>query len=294
MKQWILLAWLLLPALAAPAATPAPQSEKVLTMRVDGVLTVAPDGTVRDYRIATPMPTGLQEVLDKAVRGWTFHPVRLNGEPVAARNNMRVTLAARESGDGYAVAVDNVTFRPLAPPAPGETTGPADGDGTVTVTARNLRPGSYPRGLMRAGVEGAVLLYLKLEPDGRVEDVVAVQSSLYDVRGRERTLDQARKQFERNAIDAARRWSFHVETTGDATPTASDLTVTVPVWYSMATRGDDAGKWRIELRGPRQPVPWLDGVDVAQRFGVSDLGENEMATLASAFRVPEGVIGRSL
>lgn len=165
----------------------------------------------------------------------------------------------------------------------------------VAIAAKVMQPGGYPQGLMRAGVEGAVLLYLKLTLGGDVEDVIAVQSSLYNVRGRPQVLDQARKRFEDAAIAAAKRWKFKVDSTKPS-PTADDLTVTVPVVYSMSKRqaGDAPGQWRAELRSERAIVPWLLDAPAAQSVGISDLDGDEVLPVASAFKVGNGVIGNAL
>ena len=75
---------------------------------------------------------------------------------------------------------------------------------------RMLSPPRYPTGLMRAGVSGAVLLHLRLNPDGTVADVVASQSSLFDIKGSSSILDKARGLLEKESIRAARSWTWQV------------------------------------------------------------------------------------
>lgn len=302
-RTWMLLACLLLASHPAAAGEQAPPdgaaAESVMTMRVDGDLVVGTEGRVVDYEITTELPDELRGILDKAVRGWTFQPMTVAGQPVQARNRMRVTLAAREVGAGYALSVDNVTFQPATKPgvARANAAGPvADDTRDVIISASHMEPPRYPRGLMRARVEGAVLVYLRVAPDGSVQDAVVVQSSLLNVRGYPKVLEQARKQFENSALAAARRWRFDVDVRPGASVTPAALTVTVPVWYAM--RDSDAheasGKWRVEVRGARHQVPWLAGARDAQRIGISDVGPGDLLALDATLRPPEGVIGRAL
>lgn len=291
---WLLLCLMLAP-LVGSAKQPVEIDNSVLTMRIDGEIAIDPTGKVLDYRITTPIKPEMQQILDASVRKWTFHPILLEGKPVAAKSKMRITLAAREAGTGYSVSVDNVTFRGDSEQEDKSASQETKAGGQVAIAPKVMRPGGYPTGLMRSGVEGAVLLYLKLSLDGSVEDVLAVQSSLYDVRGRPQVLDQARKLFEDAAIAAAKRWKFEIKSS-KAAPTADDLTVTVPVAYVMDKRqaSDAPGQWRAELRSEKRIVPWLLDAPAAQDIGISDLDSGDMLPIASAFRAPDGVVGKTL
>lgn len=153
---------------------------------------------------------------------------------------------------------------------------------------------------MAAGVEGVVLLNLRLNPYGIVAEVFASQSSLLNVKGgKTRLLDQARRMLEDSAVNFARRWRFSVQAEDVAALKPTTLTVQVPVQYSMGPArrdGSDAltGTWRYEYRGPNLPVPWLIGTGY-EVVGVSDVDSNEMITGGSPFRLLEqGVIGETL
>lgn len=299
---------LLLALLALPQAVSAGETVKidnsVLTMRIDGEIAIDPAGKVLDYRINTPMKGDLQQLLDQSVRRWTFHPVLVGDKPVAAKTRMRITLAAQAAGSGYSVLVDNVIFSArldASERAAGDKSaddGPRavrSGDDAVSIAIRSVRPmPAYPKGLMRAGVEGAVLLSLKLAADGHVEEAIAVQSSLFNVRGRADVLDKARKLLEDGTVAAAKRWTFVVTATKPK-PTASDLTAVIPVVYRMpkAVASDAPGQWQVELRSEKRIAPWLLDTP-AQNIGVSDLDKGEMLPVASAFRAPDGVVGKAL
>jgi len=289
----------MLVAMAVHAGKPQLVDTNVLTMRVDGDLAIDETGHVLDYKVVTPVKSELQNLLESSVRKWTFRPVMADGKPVRAKTGMRITLAAKPAGNGYKVSIDNVIFGATSEGRPEHDEEHArqivrSSDGKPAIVAKRMTGISYPSGLMRAGVEGAVLLSLKLDTSGNVEDAMAIQSSLYDVRGRPDVLDQARELFERSALVPARRWKFEV-TPGKGTPGVDDLTVVIPVVFIMPGKGapNVAGEWRVELRSQKRIAPWLVGMPT-QDIGISDLDTNDIARVASNFRVPEGVIGQSL
>lgn len=320
MLRSMLLAMAMLATVGAVAATKVQiaQGESVLTLRVDGELAIDPQGHVQDYRIRTKLDPQIEKLVAKAVPSWRFVPITVNGKAVAARSPMRITLAATEVKGGYEVRVDNVVFRPdtkedyeaaqatirselerqggAAAGAAGPLAKPRQ---FVSITAGKLTPPGYPVGLQKAGVEGVVLLNLRLKPDGKVADVFASQSSLLNVKGRPELLERARTLLEKNAATAAAKWTFGVDAKDMAALTASDLTVRVPVEYRLSSGGSRsdslAGSWRHEFRGPNFPIPWLLGVEDEQTIGVSDLDSGEFLAGNSPFKLSDKrVIGSTL
>ena len=300
---------------AAPAAAATPVvGESVLTMRVDGELTIGTEGQVLSYKIRSKLDPTLQALLDKVIPHWHLTPVRQGGKPVNAKTPMRITLAATQIPQGYEVRLDNVVFTPISKEdfaaqdalnrairAGGEaiTMGEEPPAQAVVYEAKRMRPPGYPVGLMRARVEGAVLLRLRLNPDGTVADVVASQSSLFDIKGSSDILDKARGLLEKESMRVARSWSFHLDAAHPELLTANDLTVSVPVEFRMNSpgkRGDDnTAVWRQEFRGPNLPVPWLVGKAGQQLVGVSDLTGSEQVAGSSVFQLSDrSVLGRVL
>lgn len=300
-------------ATAANAGAQAPvepgKSESVLTMRVDGELSIDPEGRVMDYRITTKLDPQVEKLVGRAVPAWRFKPILVDGKPAIATSPMRITLLAEEMAQGYRVTVDNVVFQPntkeqyeaeqasqKAHPrmsVAGEAPAPL-----VWITSRRLQPPKYPSELQRVGVEGIVLLNLRLNPDGTVAEVFAAQSSLLNVRGGSTLLDRARTMLERNASAAAKRWTFDVATESAEPLSAESLTVRVPVDYMLALPGAApdpvAGTWRHEFRGPNLTAPWLPD-EQASKIGVSDLNGNEMLAGVSPFELSDkSVIGKAL
>lgn len=298
---------------AASASAQAPvgpgKGESVLTMRVDGEISIDPEGRVMDYRITTKLDPQVEKLVRRAVPAWRFKPILVDGKAAIATSPMRITLAAEEMAQGYRVTVDNVVFQPnttqqyeaeqaskKAHPrmsVAGEAPAPL-----VWITSKRLQPPKYPTELQRVGVEGMVLLNLRLNPDGTVAEVFAAQSSLLNVKGGSSLLDRARTMLERNASAAAKRWTFDVASEGQSPLSAEALTVRVPVDYMLGSPGAGpeglTGTWRHEFRGPNLAAPWLPA-DHASRVGVSDLNGNEMLAGVSPFELSDkSVIGKSL
>lgn len=310
MLRLIMLTAAVLVGAVAQAATSVDvaKGEAVLTMRVDGQLSIDAQGNVLDYQIRTKLEPQVEKLVRRAVPGWRFKPIQVDGKPVIAESPMRITLTAVEMEQGYKVMVDNVVFRPntreewdaedasrKARPrmsVEGETPKPL-----VWITHKSMQPPSYPSGLMKSGVGGIVLLTLRLNPDGTVAEVFASQSSLLNVKGSAGLLDRARLMLERSASSNAKRWTFAVAAEDMGSLSASDLTVRVPVEYSLGTpTGPDNidGRWRQEFRGPNQLAPWLPA-EKAATVGVSDLKGNEILAGVSPFELSDrGVIGAVL
>jgi hypothetical protein len=271
---------------AVPAVTIAPLQD-VLTMRVDSRVTLDAKGGLVSFSVETPIPENVRSKLDNVVQHWRFAPVLADGVARQVTTRMRITLAATRDGENYRVKVDNVIF-----PGDAGAAKAATRDATPDlITGKHLLPPGYPLGLMRQGVSGTVLLGMRVGADGRVEEVVSVQSALKDVRGRPEVLAKAIKLFEQSATTAARRWTFNVPA-NLAALTPSDRTVVVPVNYIMDREEKDApGQWRTEVRTARRDMAWLDGRAGLQHAGVSDVADGETIAVASTVRLETDVVG---
>ncbi len=295
-----LLALLIAPSLPALAGETGPAADSVMTMRVDGDITIDPQGQVTQYNVTTPVTPTIRNALDAAVRGWKFHTVEVDGQPANARSIMRVTLAARQASSGYAISVDNVTFRGVPEDEPlkaGEVRANVDAPAPlgVRIFAKSRQPVKYPRAAERAGISGSVLLSFRVGRDGSAAQVFAMQSTLYNVRASAGVMHELRKSFENNAVAAVKHWHFDVRLNGEE-PTSTSLTRTMRVDYLSAglTAEGAPGQWRVESRSAWRQVPWLVDQPAAQKIKVSDLDPGETMQVASAFQPPEGVIGKAL
>lgn len=271
----------------APAAKADQAVQSVLTMKVDSLIRLDAAGALLEFRTETPMPDALRANLDKVVMRWRFKPTLADGVARPVTTRMRITLIATQDGKDYRVNVDNVIFpgdaAKAAAPTPAGTRDQVSG-------LKMVKP-DYPLGLMRQGISGTVLLGLRVGADGRVADVVAVQSSLRDVKGRPNVLAEAIAQFEKSALTSARRWTFSVPASLANGP-VRELTVNVPINYNADTPVDEKpGMWRTEVRTSRRQMSWLGDDANLQRTGVSDAYAGETLPVASAVQLETNVIG---
>ncbi|MFT4179319.1 MAG: hypothetical protein QM612_07630 [Thermomonas sp.] len=317
LKAW-LLALMLVSVSAQAGDKPAVGAvgESLMTLRVDGELTIGTEGQVLEYKLRTQPNQLIRDMLAKDIPTWQLVPVLQGGRPVKARTPMRITLAATEVAGGYEVRIDNVVFAPLtrqdydeaqaaerAAFENGETITTADEPASAPafITSRKMQPPSYPTGLLYAGVEGIVLLILRLNPDGTVAEAFAAQSSLLNIKGRPTILDKARALLEKESLRAAQKWTFDIETHNPSALSNKDMTLRIPVDYRLSDSGkkdtapEIAGTWRHEFRGPNLTAPWLRDEKNQQVVSVSDLAENEQISGTSPFRLRDrGVLGRAL
>lgn len=267
------------------------QGEAVITMRLDGEITVDTLGRVHEYRIDTEMTPGVKALVDKVVPSWRFEPVVVDGKAITAASPMRLVIAAVKQEDGYRIRLDNVIFRPNTKEDYEKVRQSPVARDDVRIKAEKLRPPVYPATFMSAGVEAIVMLNVRVNEDGSVADVFAAQSSLLNVKGRQRDLERARVALEENAANTARQWRFHVEVLDRSKLSPSAMTIRIPVEYTLVRRESEAedtlftGTWRHEFRGPLRTTPWLTDNKDEQRVGASDLGGNEMLAGAPTLRL---------
>lgn len=284
-------------ALAAKPGAPS-RLESVLTMRVDGELVISPEGKVDEVSLESQIDPAIKSLLEARVRQWSFRPVVIDGQARRARSALRITLAAtrREGEDGYLVRVDNAIF----PDADDDKPKAKDNRGVVAdmptarVTVVSMAPPNYPMSMMMHGVSGKVLLGLRIGADGRVEAVEPIQSMLFNVRGRDRNLEAAIKEFERTAVGKAKSWRFQVAAK-DGAPSVRDLTHTVPVVFLMQGHTDQPKEiWQTVVRTPKQDLSWLPKREGVNTPGVSDVGSGESMPVASRLELAQDVVGAML
>ena len=148
-------------------------------------------------------------------------------------------------------------------------------------------PPRYPGAMQMANVNGRVLLGLRFGPDGRVEDAVAVQTMLFDVKGRDRMLRNAVRLFEDSALKAARDWTVTVKYAPETQPSAKELTALTTVEYVMGTAppSEPEGLWRTVVRTPKRAMSWLQGEKNLQEVGVADVRSGEILPLTGGPRL---------
>ena len=247
----MLLLLLVLPADAGRHDAVRKQVEASMVLK--GTIDVDDAGKVVAYAVddAEKVDAAALDVLSRHVPAWRFEPVVLNGQAVHARSRMRVRLVATplDSGD-YSVSIKDTDFPPLAPAQPQPKEGP------VSV---EMRAPSYPKTPLYVGASGMVVVVARIGFSGNVEDAVVEQVNLGAI-GEDRDMELWRKQFGDAAIKAAKASQFTPY--GDPDGSAQPSSVRIPYVFELSGSTIDRpyGQWSAYLPGPRQPVPWLLGV----------------------------------
>ena len=278
-----------------------PQIEELLTMRVEGTVSIDAQGNVSAHTVDSELPPSLREFLDKAIAQWKFKPPTVDGKPVRAKSNMRITLAARANTDGSSnVKVDNVLFYERHRDDKGRDIfaerANADAEHALwkdraRMSVRSMtRRIEYPRGY---NVSGAVTMVVQASPDGTVVDVVPTQCSLFNARATKEQLDTACKTLSTMAAKAIRTWKIDVQLNGTE-PTPEALSATIPlVYYRPGDRAQtdyqrSEGRWRAEARTPYKQAPWLKKDGFTQQVGTSDVENGEMIPSRSTLQFRDG------
>lgn len=257
--------WLgLLLALAgacALAKTPAELPDQAeLSMLVTGWILVDADGNVSNWKIDRPgqLPDFVVGLIEGAVPGWKFEPVLVDGQPSKARARMGLRIVAnkRADGEGYAIAIRSGHFGTDAM-TPEER---QERRSTDDIIAIELAAPGYPRGALASGIEGTAYVVAKVNRSGTVDDAMVEQVNLRTL-GAQSQMKRMRELLGRQAVAAARRWTFRVPTTG---PVADSefWSVRVPVSYILSGIGGRPpaearyGQWEAYIPGPRTKVSW--------------------------------------
>ena len=272
---------LLAALIASPAFATTADFEEVLTMRVDGELVVDANGKVAAHTIHTAVPDEYRAIVARAARDWTFNPpLAMEGNVASARGPMRITMSAAQNGDGFAVAIDNVSFPQTASGTANKSR--ASSNGVLRATKQPLP--KYPD----VPAHGVVMVDARVSPDGIVRDAVATQCSVHSV-AREHVRERARvcDAMALNAVHAIKRWTFAYEP--GAAPARGDHHITLPVEYLPTRRSnkDTTGQWRREWRTAYAPAPWRS--TGSERVGTASVWETSTVVANSELGLHAGV-----
>ena len=241
---------LAMPALSGSRGATAVRKQAESSLQVSGTNTIGKDGSVIAHTLDPEAPLGdaLTAFVGKAVAGWRFQPVLVDGAPVNAKVPMHLRLVAkRAEGDQVSVAIASSYF--------GSTDAVPKTDNPAGI---KLSPPQFPKNALRMGGQGTVYLVVAVGRDGKVANVAAEQVNLR-VAGTANEMDSLRDQFTMAALRVARGWSFAVPTTGEGADDDSWL-VRVPVEFVLGRPSDrrrNEGGWDTYIPGPRNTdMPW--------------------------------------
>lgn len=191
------------------------------SMLLEGTIEVDPQGRVAGFGIdqREKVPPFVLGMLEQVVPTWRFEQTFSEGVAAWVKTPMRLRMvAARVPGDREAVAlrIESASFG-----APGN------------YSKKRHSPPDYPREALRLGAGASVLLLVKVDSEGRVEDVVSEQVDLRYVAG-EREMERIRGMFARAAERAAKRWEF--TRPDDLDPGEAFWSARVPVDFTIGTQ----------------------------------------------------------
>ncbi|GHC12240.1 energy transducer TonB [Thermomonas carbonis] len=220
------------------------------SLQVSGTVTIGKDGSVIAHTLDPKAPLGetLVDFVNKAVAGWRFAPVMVDGQAVTARVPMHLRLVAkRAEDDKFSVTIASSYF------GSNEAVAQSDNPGST-----RLAPPQYPKVAQRMGGEGTVYLIVQIDRGGKVANVDAEQVNLR-VAGTANEMTRLRDMLTAAAVRAARDWSFTPPTTGE-TANDDNWLIRVPVDFVLLGPGDKQrkeGEWDTYIPGPRNMgMPW--------------------------------------
>lgn len=245
----------LLPALllgaTAPsmAGVPAAQYGKVVSsLSVTGTIEVDPLGNVAGYAIqdAEAYDHAVLDLLDRNISRWHFKPVLIDGVARQARFDMYLRLQAKPLDEKrFEVEIASAAFGSKEAGKP-----------HTTIAAREKIVPRYPEQENFLGVGGTVVTVVRVGRSGKVEQIIVEQTNLKAV-GRNGAMEQWRKDLERAALAAAKRWTFTPPTVGEEA-SRQDWSVRIPFAFIPygASANTPPGQWESYVPGPRQRVAW--------------------------------------
>ncbi|MDQ3286681.1 MAG: energy transducer TonB [Pseudomonadota bacterium] len=219
------------------------------SMLVTGELVVAPDGTVKSYKLdrADALPPEPRKLLEEAIPGWELDVEKSDGSPLQSPTTvkMSVQLLARPvtgADNEFRITIQDTTFRDPKEPVQVEAKG-------------ELTPPKYPMSAAQSGVSGIVYVVLRLNSDGTVAQAHVEQINM-TVLTNERTLRRFSKVLSEAAVGAAQQWTFNIAPERLANP--EPVGVRVPVEFLMTGKTPEVeyGRWHAYVPGPYAPIPW--------------------------------------
>lgn len=258
--------------IAASTSANAESGKKTFyEMSADGTVQIAPDGHVSDYKLDGSLQPTVAALVKRAVTGWLFEPIVVDGKPVVAKTAMRLGLRAEPvegKDDQFSVRVASITF------------------GNPVRLGVGKVP-QYPHAAAGARLGASVVLSVRLDENGKVAEVYPYQTSL-DARARnEKQAEIWRHEFETAAISAAKTWQYNLtEIVGDR---ATGAHVVIPVKF-LPSRVTQDDHWRGYEAGPIHPAPWATSQDQPL---VAQSGDGATST-SSRFHLKDDVIGKVL
>jgi len=206
-----------------------------------GTLVIEPDGSVS--AVDLDIKPAIRENYLRAIMGWTFKPVEIDGQAVRAKAHFQLEAFGKQipGSDRVSLGIENVRF----------TDPPSEG-GNDTPRRNPLPPPEFPLLAAQADFGASVTLLLQLDEELRVVDagVVSLTLDAWEIHNSRRAAGFARS-FATRAMDAARDWSL-----AGFPGVEPGFTVLVPIVFHSPFRPRDG--WRPQIPVEVMPLPWME------------------------------------
>jgi hypothetical protein len=241
-------------------------------MNADGAVQIAPDGHVSEYKLGGNLQPAVAALVKRAVMGWHFEPIVVDGKPVVAKTAMHLELRAEPVAgkDEFSMHVASITF------------------GNPVRHGIGKAP-RYPRAAAGARLGAYVVLSGRLDESGEVAEVYPYQTSLDARASSEKQAEKWRREFETAAINAAKTWQYDLTEIVDGHATGAYVVIPVKFFMSPSRVARD-NDWRGYEAGPIHPAPWATSRDQPL---VAQSGDGATST-SSRFHLKDDVIGKAL
>lgn len=209
-----------------------------LEAEAHGTLTIEADGRVSAVELPEALKPPLRGLYEDAIKGWTFHPIEVDGRIVRAVGHMSLGLYIEFRGeDLVAAGIERVQF--VDPPADSESSKPP---------GQSIRHPRYPQSLAARGIGGRVMLQVETDAEGRVQRVATREGALFArIEGaKPGDVERAFAKLAEASESAARRWVL---------PNCGGRCV-LPVVFTFG-RTRTPAFWQPVIDVAHVPPPWV-------------------------------------
>lgn len=263
MRKWTWLLACLLPALA-------PAQNKQLD--IYGEIAIDKEGAVYAVDFETIVVPEVKQLVDASIRKWRFEPVIRDGKPVYAKSNVSLTLLAVAVDNGYRLQIERARFY-------------TDREAVVR------KAPEYPSEAVRAGFGADLLVALRVDKDGNVQEATVLQTRLLGRNGADtKGPSGLRTKFERTTIETYKEWKYK-----PADPEAgesADATILTRMSYRTGDQPRDKGGWIPQMQEPFKPVPWL--AQDKQQLDAEGLKVGQSIAMGEGVKLRTPVEGKAL
>jgi hypothetical protein len=224
---------------------------KEASMLVTGMVTIDPNGSVRDYTLdhSEQLSQSVKDIVKQNVDRWKFQFASTPSTTVVEHMSLR--LVAHMIDDQHAsIRVVGTSFDDAQIPS----------DENIGYKARAHF--EYPKDALRENAWGVVYVLVRVGRNGSVLDASAEQVNLGTF-APAADMARYRKYLADAAIKGAKQTTFTVPTGGKLAEQPYWLVRFAVTFTPAGQPGDDYGTWSVYVPGPRMDIPWIERPELA-------------------------------